>query len=437
MKKPSISKRKYLVLAVVGIVALIFGLVACADEAPPPSDEPIAATPAEGVDLPNPADFEWNVITAEGWKEVYPDIYASYMSNLDNKPFYEGGDKHNYLEDYPMLLDLYAPHRFTQGYWQAAGHPWSIQCMESSPRIVETFKQNCYGCKTPQFISLILTDPSANNVPFFESEDFTEPVSCWSCHENDPTSVTVQSPFWVAALGSDAGKVPASAAACGQCHNEYHFNKETGEIHNPYTDGLVSMTVPSLLEYYDNPDLHGGDVFFDFRSPRTDAPMLKMQHPEFEMIYGGRAPSTMAGMDYGCADCHMGPTTAADGSAFTSHYWQSPLKNDDLVANTCETDNCHSDLKAQVAEWQAGVVPRFTTIGNDLLDMVNLFGDKVEAGAIEGDDLAKMQMIQRHAQTYWDFVLVENSNGAHNRAYAHAYLDEAEKLIKEGMALLG
>ncbi|MCL2749969.1 MAG: ammonia-forming cytochrome c nitrite reductase subunit c552, partial [Coriobacteriia bacterium] len=375
MDKPFFSTRKRLVFAIVSVFILIFALAACQDTTDTSTEDgdDVVQTQELGDygpfgDAPNPSDFEWDVITYEGWKDVYPYHYESYVSNLDNKPASQGGDKHNYLTDYPFLMTLYKGHAFTKGYWQAAGHPWAIKDMEGSPRIGETTLQNCYGCKSPQYISLIIKDPAAAAVPFVDSENFTEPVACWSCHGNDPESNSVGSPWWNDALGSDKGKTPASAEVCGQCHNEYYFDPDTRIVTNPYLGGLKSMTPQDLIEYYDNIG------FRDWVYPVTETPMIKLQHPEFEMIYGGATPMRMARENnYACADCHMGPTTASDGTAFTSHFWQSPLKNADLLANDCGQSGCHSDLAKEVAGWQDQVVKRFTATGYDLEEMVNLF----------------------------------------------------------------
>ena len=51
--------------------------------------------------------------------------------------------------------------------------------------------------------------------------------------------------------------------------------------------------------------------------------------------------------------------------------------------------------------------------------------------------LEQARQIHRHAQFYWDYVMVENSEGAHNYKAAHANLDKAEAQLEEGFKLLG
>lgn len=108
----------------------------------------------------------------------------------------------------------------------------------------------------------------------------TEPISCYNCHENDPTKTTVTQKFFVNSMGSDVDKVSTDSQVCGQCHNEYYFAPETKATTNPYT-GLEGMTAEAILAYYDEMG------FKDWEHTETGAPMLKAQHPEFETIYGG------------------------------------------------------------------------------------------------------------------------------------------------------
>ena len=50
--------------------------------------------------------------------------------------------------------------------------------------------------------------------------------------------------------------------------------------------------------------------------------------------------------------------------------------------------------------------------------------------------LEQARQIHRHAQFYWDYVMVENSEGAHNPGLAQENLDKCEDELKAGYALL-
>ena len=117
-----------------------------------------------------------------------------------------------------------------------------------------------------------------------------------------------------------------------------------------------------------------------------------------------------------------------------NHKWTSPLENEDLLANDCST--CHSDLKAEVAEIQAHQEERVQAISKKIEQLANTMTDQVAAGTLAGDKLAQCQKLHRNAQFYWDFVMVENGDGAHNSKLSDETLDKSEKAVDEALALL-
>lgn len=415
MKKSLRNKKLYLVLSVLCLFVLAAVPAACSP-----------ASNSESNEVSTPEADEFGVITAESWKDIHSEVYASYQANVDNAP---GEEKHKYLELYPALSTLYAGFGFSKGYDEPASHLYSLDSILATPRISENSLANCITCKSPQYTALV----NENGVqeysqPFAETvATITEPISCYNCHENDPTSLTVGNQFFVTAIADDTSQVPMASQVCGQCHNEYYFNPETKATTLPYS-GLKAMNPESILAYYDELG------FSDWTYPTTGTPMLKTQHPEFETIYGGETPSHMASLGYSCSDCHMGSATSDEGTTYTSHTWTSPLENKQLLETNC--NSCHTDLKSQVAAWQEASEMRVQSISLKLEDMVNKMTEQVEAGSLTGDKLTELQKLHRSAQWYWDFVMVENSEGAHNPTFSNATLDMAEKLVDEALAKL-
>lgn len=414
------KKRKRLVvwLGVLCSVAIVAGLVACAPQSASSQKTQSKAT------VETPAADEFGVVTADSWKDIYPDEYATYQANEANSPT---SGKHNYLEMYPALKTMYKGYGFSKGYDEASSHLYSLESITSTPRITDKSLANCITCKTPQFTAMVNKEGEGVYAkPFAEMiAQFNEPISCYNCHENDPQSLTVGNKFFLTALGSDTSKVPEAAQVCGQCHNEYYFKGDTKATTNPYT-GLAQMTPDAILAYYD------AAGFKDWEHPDTGAAMIKVQHPEFETIYGG-SQSRMAMQGYSCADCHMGTVKGQNGE-YTSHEWKSPLENDELLKSTCS--KCHADLKKEVSSWQAEEEQRVTAISQKIEQMINKIAEQKAAGTLAGDKLAQLQKIHRTAQFYWDFVMVENSEGAHNPELTKATLDKAEASVDEGLALL-
>lgn len=426
--------------------ALVVGLVACSpsssDETTEEGSEETEESTTEEADYETPETDEYGVVLAESWADLYPLQYASYLENEENSP---DSDKHDYLELYPALNTMYAGYAFSLGYDEASSHLYTLESVSSSPRTTEKEQlANCITCKTPQFTALVASEGDSVYSEAFNDliDDFTEPVSCYNCHENDVTTLTLTASYFEEALGDDAGEdsdVPMSAQVCGQCHDEYYFDPDTKVTTNPYT-GTDEMTPDSILAYYDELG------YSDWNHGTTYAPMIKVQHPEFETVYGGEG-SYMANLGYSCADCHMGTTTSDDGEEYTSHNWTSPLENEELLENVCS--ECHDDLASEVEEIQAEEEERVTEISEKIEEFENLIAENYadEIAAMQeadendeevpeaSDELAELWEIQRDAQFYWDFVMVENSEGAHNPDLTTETLDKAEELVDEGLAM--
>jgi nitrite reductase (cytochrome c-552) len=136
---------------------------------------------------------------------------------------------------------------------------------------------------------------------------------------------------------------------------------------------------------------------------------------------------------FSCADCHMGQAQTTDGTTYTSHNWTSPLENKNLLEGTCS--ECHTDLPKEVAAIQAETERRTYAIGYALEGLTEKLAAAVESGEYTDDELNAIRMLAREAQFYWDFVFVENSEGAHNSTLTTACLNKAEDKLNQAMAL--
>ena len=58
------------------------------------------------------------------------------------------------------------------------------------------------------------------------------------------------------------------------------------------------------------------------------------------------------------------------------------------------------------------------------------------AGTYTEEELDAIRQLNRKGQFYWDFVFVENSEGAHNSRLTTECLDKAEALIDEALTLI-
>ena len=364
------------------------------------------------------------VIHAADWKETYPNEYNTWAMTA------ESDEIEDYLESYPYLRTLYEGYGFAIDYGSARGHFYDVKDIEATGRPHPL--ANCWTCKTPDFTNMVNEmGVEAYKLSWTDvQKEIVDPISCYTCHENTPGEITVTHTYWIDAVGDDFDKIDGANLACGQCHNEYYFapdTKATTIAHN----SLDSMDPEKMLAFFnDGANFSNGVMFTDWTNPRTGVKQIKVQHPEFETFLG---KGSQHAADYSCADCHMPDAVDADGNAYKSHNLISPLDNPELIENTCS--ECHTDLVKEVKEVQEAVEARTNEIGYKLQDLTEKIAVAVEKGSSD-NDLAQIRFLARDAQFYWDFVFVENAEGAHNPTLTYECLDKADELCIKALDLI-
>ena len=357
------------------------------------------------------------VIKAADWAETYPDVYASYEKNAENK------DIIDHVEEYPMIATVYEGMAFNKFYGSARGHYYTVQDVTSTGR--PHALANCFTCKTPDFTAKVNNEGvSAYQIPFDDMlAEVNESVSCYNCHANTGNELVVTHTYLADAMGEELAGLNAETASCAQCHVEYYFAPETKAVTLPY-DSMAAMHPDAILEYFEEMQ------FADYTNPRTGVKQIKVQHPEFETYMG---KGSVHASQFSCADCHMEKATNAAGETYTSHYWVSPLASESIQASCAA---CHPDLSGFVKGIQANAEERTVAIGNKLETLTNQLADAVAAGTYTEEELDAIRQLNRKGQFYWDFVFVENSEGAHNSRLTTECLDKAEALIDEALTLI-
>ena len=357
------------------------------------------------------------VIKAADWAETYPDVYASYEKNAENK------DIIDHVEEYPMIATVYEGMAFNKFYGSARGHYYTVQVVTSSGR--PHALANCFTCKTPDFTAKVNNEGvSAYQIPFEDMlAEVNESVSCYNCHANTGNELVVTHTYLADAMGEELAGLNAETASCAQCHVEYYFAPETKAVTLPY-DSMAAMHPDAILEYFEEMQ------FADYTNPRTGVKQIKVQHPEFETYMG---KGSVHASQFSCADCHMEKATNAAGETYTSHYWVSPLASESIQASCAA---CHPDLSGFVKGIQAKAEERTVAIGTKLETLTNQLADAVAAGTYTEEELDAIRQLNRKGQFYWDFVFVENSEGAHNSRLTTECLDKAEALIDEALTLI-
>ena len=357
------------------------------------------------------------VIKAADWAETYPDVYASYTKNAENEAFFD------HVEEYPMIATVYEGMAFNKFYNSARGHYYTVQDVTSTGRPHKL--ANCFTCKTPDFTAKVNNEGvSAYTIAFEDMmAEVNESVSCYNCHANTPGELVVTHTYLADAMGEQLAGLNAETASCAQCHVEYYFDPETKAVTLPY-DSMEAMHPDAILALFDEMD------FADYTNPRTGVKQIKVQHPEFETYMGA---GSVHAAQFSCADCHMAKETNAAGETYASHYWVSPL-NSDAIKASCAA--CHPDLEGFVKGIQAKAEERTVAIGTKLETLTNKLADAVASGKYAEEDLNAIRELNRKGQFYWDFVFVENSEGAHNSRLTNECLDKAEQLIDEALGKL-
>jgi nitrite reductase (cytochrome c-552) len=203
---------------------------------------------------------------------------------------------------------------------------------------------------------------------------------------------------------------------CGQCHVEYYFRGDKKAVTYPWHKGLRAEQIEG---YYDE------QQFKDYVHGETGAPILKAQHPEFEMWNQGiHARSGVA-----CADCHM-PYQREGAVKISDHQVRSPLLN---VARACQT--CHrypeEELKARAEAIQSRNKALMDRAEDALVDLLDALKAAKQAN-VSAEAIKEAQALQRKAQWRVDFINAENSMGFHAPQESARVLGEAIDYARQG-----
>jgi nitrite reductase (cytochrome c-552) len=394
------------------------------------------------------------------WGENFPQQYDGYSRTVDQVRTRYGGSEavprtptnvdprsvvaQSRLEQDPRLKTMWAGYAFATDFREERGHAYMLEDQTFTERQHVTKQPGtCMNCHASVYVpfkklgggDLVKGFERMNQMPYFEARKLvSHPVACIDCHDPATMQLRVTRPAFMegmralkASLGvqnfdvnRDASRQEMRAFVCGQCHVEYYFKGPDKRLTYPWAKGLK---VDQILQYYaENP--HQDWVHAD-----TGAPVLKAQHPEFEMWNQGiHARSGVA-----CADCHM-PYTRVGALKISDHHVRSPLLN---INNACQT--CHkwpeNELRARVEAIQE----RVFGLRNRAMDaLVALIGDIKEARGrgMADRELETARALQRRAQFMLDFVEAENSTGFHAPQEAERILAEAIDYARQGQLAL-
>ena len=390
------------------------------------------------------------------WGSNFPLQYDGYKRTVDQERTRYGGSEaqartptsadprsvvaQSRLEEDPRLKTMWAGYAFAKDFREERGHAYMLDDQTFTERQQAASQPGaCLHChasvynpyKTLGGGDLIKGFEAMNRLPYAEARKLvTHPVSCIDCHAPATMQLRVTRPAFLegirvvkAAQGVADYDVNAMATrqemrsyVCGQCHVEYYFQGPEKRLTYPWGSGLKA---DQILAYYET------QGFTDWTHAQSGAPMLKAQHPEFEMWSQGlHARSGVA-----CADCHM-PYQRVGAMKVSDHQVRSPLLN---INRACQT--CHrwpeDELRGRVFEIQ----DRTFSLRSRAMDaLVALVADiQAAAGRGAGDAaLAEARRRHRRGQFLVDFIEAENSMGFHAGGEAARVIAIAIDEIRQG-----
>jgi nitrite reductase (cytochrome c-552) len=262
-----------------------------------------------------------------------------------------------------------------------------------------------------------------DKTPFAQlGQRINNPIGCANCHEADTMRLIVTNPALEAALQAQGKdwktftRQEMRTVVCANCHVEYYFQGDGKLLVFPWANGT---TVEAIEQYYTEAN------FKDWEHAETKAPMLKMQHPEYELF---TASSTHYNAGVACADCHM-PYTRDGAAKFSTHNVQSPLVNAEAACGQCHTDVQY--VTNRVATIQKQVADTMSATEDALIAAIDAIQAAAAAPNVDADKLAEAQQLHRAAQMRWDFIAAENSMGFHNPEEALRILAAATDLARQ------
>ena len=444
-----------------------------------------------------------NDVDPAKWGQNFPREYDGYLRTGDQSATKyggsimgpEGGLPPEKAERDPWLTRVFAGYLFAIDYRDRRGHAHMLRDQEITKRNVPEAKKqsgNCMHCHAsvmPAYRKLgkeALPNGTqeeqeykglelAGAMNYWDLHDYLgkmnagpHPVACIDCHDPKTMELRVTRPGFIAAIrklanspaplphlasierwrkgdrkvayspNTDATRQEMRSYVCAQCHVEYFCGK--GEtLFFPWDKGLK---MEEIEQTYNSMQTKGAQ-FRDWSHAETGFPVLKAQHPEFEVwSQGVHARSGVA-----CADCHM-PYKREGAMKVSEHWVRSPLL---MVNRACQT--CHpypeNELKQRVETIQDRHFALLTRAGAAAVAMLDAIGrvKKTYDDAGWKEALAKdpriqeLAALQRASQWRLDYVAAENSMGFHapqelSRILAES-IDMSRQAETKATAILG
>ncbi len=414
------------------------------------------------------------------WGQNFPRQYDGYKRTADNEETRYGGSEampvapgsdvmkaESKVETNPRLKTIFNGYAFALDYRERRGHAFMLHDQRETDRVkLRNQPGACLNCHASNVLEYrkaglehgapgALTDPllsdsgmaqlrhgfdAINKIAYSEATKLVEhPITCLDCHDPKTNALRITRPAFIDGIrvlaessepvphfpsiekwrksaraaaydpNHDASRQELRSMTCGQCHVEYYFKGEGKTLTFPWHNGLKMEQAEA---YYNEVGWN------DWVHKDSGAPVIKAQHPEFELWSQGI--HARAGVS--CADCHM-PYTREGAVKVSDHQIRSPLLN---VARACQT--CHNHSESEMLDRVATIQDRT----KNLLDRAEIATvaaiQAIQAAAARGvgdSELKTARELQRKAQWRTDYINAENSMGFHAPQETARILGEA------------
>jgi nitrite reductase (cytochrome c-552) len=402
------------------------------------------------------ADIDENTDDPEVWGRNFPLQYDGYRRTVDQIRTRYGGSEavprtptqsdprsvvaQSRLEEDPRLKVIWDGYAFAKDFREERGHAFMLSDQTYTER--QQFSPqpgtclHCHGSVYVPYRKLGGGDLTKgfeimNRMSYGEArKHVSHPVACIDCHDPKTMQLRVTRPGFIEGIAAvkalegkksyDVNRMATRqemrSFVCGQCHVEYYFKGPEKRLTYPWAEG---MKIENIYSYYDK------NGHKDWIHKVTGGPVLKAQHPEFEMWNQGiHARSGVA-----CADCHM-PYTREGAMKISDHHVRSPLLNINRACQTCHHFS-EGEMKARVEAIQERTFRMRNLAMDAVVELIQDIGEARNAGYSDAE-LKEARGRHRAAQFYLDFVEAENSTGFHAPAEAVRILGESIDQARKG-----
>ena len=354
------------------------------------------------------------VLYVSDLKDLYPDVYESYMAGLSTVKDKDG-----------------KPH----------SHAGLREAAENGEGLYRSFNGGigCLACKTSDLNRLYLKyGPQVWDMKYEDIEsEVIDYWDCYICHQNDPEHTVGAMALTYQVLAEDYLKTLSPGdASCGQCHS----------IIGGYTRRLVSLPGQSLETL--DPYRYGTDADAIIKAFMEDGDTLVVDsenvefffagHPDVEIFQGSNHQS----QGLSCPSCHMvtevNPKT---GQQYINHNASgSPLTNDTALTY-CRT--CHKSQGIADNDGMVSFVKQKQKALQEQSDAVLAKLEELHALIVAGTDDPAIDRQARdlYVTAHWyrgyadGGVEIAGAKAAHAYEAMSAYYSSALAYAKQGIAL--